>query len=59
MAKETEITILVNALAVAIGNAGFDTDELAVIAAVFVQIGDTLATMATLRALNGENTGKD
>lgn len=59
MAKESEITILVNALAVAIGNAGFDTEELAVIAAIFVQIGDTLATMATLRALNGENRDKN
>lgn len=50
MSKETEITILINALAVAIGNAGFDAEELAFIAAAFVQIGDTLATMATIKA---------
>ena len=55
MSKETELAILINALAVAIGNAGFDTDELAFIAAAFVQIGDTLATMATIKAREDKN----
>ena len=55
MKKENQITILINALAVAIGNSDFDADELAFIAASFVQIGDTLATMAVIKAREDKN----
>lgn len=37
----------------------FDTDTVAIIAAVFVQIGDTLATIAAVDALGGNGSQND
>ena len=45
----TSITVTANALA-----QGLSLTELAVLAAIFVQIGDTLATVAAQRALDEE-----
>ena len=59
MSKESQLAISVNALAVAIGSIGFDAEEMALLAGVFVQIGDTLATMAAQKAISGNISGED
>ena len=46
----TELTLAITALANAISE-GMDIAELALTASVFVQIGDTLATIAAHKAL--------
>lgn len=48
--KSLELTVAVTALANSIA-CGLDVTELALIAGIFVQIGDTLATIAAQRAL--------
>ena len=48
-----ELTADVTALANAVA-CGLSTDELALVTALFVQLGDTLATIATQRALCAE-----
>ena len=55
MLRPAELAVLVNTLSVAIGSAGFTPEELAVIAAVLTQIGDTLTTMAAQRELTDRN----
>ena len=48
----SELAILTNALAIAIANADLSTEELALLATILVQIGDTLATIAAQRSFN-------
>ena len=48
--KSLDLTVAVTALANSIA-CGLDVTELALIAGIFVQIGDTLATIAAQRAL--------
>lgn len=45
---------MVNTLSVAIGKSDFTSDELALLGAIFVQIGDTLATMAVQMNINNK-----
>ena len=47
----TSITVAANALA-----QGLSLTELAMLAAIFVQLGDTLATVAAQRALSEETS---
>ena len=58
--KATELTASITALANAIG-AGMSLTELTLAAGIFVQLGDTLATIATARALEieREKTSKE
>jgi len=51
MLNPDELAVLVNTISVAIGDSIASTDELALLAAIFVQIGDTLSTMALQRAV--------
>lgn len=37
----------------------FDVDTVAIIAAIFVQIGDTLATIAAVKALDSDRNTQD
>lgn len=37
----------------------FDVDTVAIIAAIFVQIGDTLATIAAVKALDNDRSSAD
>ncbi|MBO5906616.1 MAG: hypothetical protein J6Q85_00485 [Clostridia bacterium] len=48
-----EITSAVTALANA-ACSGLAVSEIALLASLFVQLGDTMATIATVRGLNGE-----
>ena len=48
--KSFELTAAINAIANAI-SCGLTNGELALVASIFVQIGDTLATVAAKRAL--------
>ena len=50
----TELTVAISALSNAIA-CGLSSGELALLASVFVQIGDTLATIAAKRALCEES----
>ncbi len=54
MMKPAELAILVNTLSVAIGKFDFTSDELALLGAIFVQIGDTLAAMALQMDMNNK-----
>lgn len=47
----TAITVLANTIACKL-----TSSEVALIAGIFVQLGDTLATIATQKSLCGENT---
>lgn len=49
-----ELTVTLTAIANAI-SVGLSVNELALVAGMFVQIGDTLATIAAQRALVEEN----
>lgn len=49
---ECELITLVSAIACAISKSCSDDDELALLAAIFSQLGDTLATIITKRELN-------
>ena len=49
-----ELTVTLTAIANAI-SVGLSVNELALVAGIFVQIGDTLATIAAQRALVEEN----
>ena len=51
-------TTAVNTVAVAIAD-GLTDDELALYAAVFTQIGDTLATIAVLRVADNASTNDE
>lgn len=53
--KPLELTASLTAIANAIA-CGLSVNELALTASIFVQIGDTLATIAAARALCEENT---
>ena len=53
-----ELTTAITALANIISR-GHTVNELALIAGIFVQLGDTLATIAAQRALCGEEADKD
>ena len=56
--KAIELTTAINAIANAI-SCGLTDGELALVASIFVQIGDTLATIAAKRAIcNEEAAGK-
>ena len=52
--KSLELTSVVTALANAIAS-GLTVDEIALIASIFVQLGDTLATIAARESLCGNN----
>lgn len=52
-----ELTTAITALANVI-SCGHTVNELALIAGIFVQLGDTLATIAAQRALCDEQEGK-
>ena len=53
--SEVEITAAVTALANAVCS-GLTLGEIAVAAGLFVQLGDTMATIAAVRGLNEERT---
>ena len=55
LGKGSELAVLTNALSIAIANTDLTTDELALIATIFVQIGDTLATIVAQRTLGQSN----
>ena len=56
--KAFELVAAISAMASSI-SCGLTSGELALVASVFVQIGDTLATIGTQRALCEENDGKE
>lgn len=56
--KYLELTAAITALANAIA-CGLNLNELALAAGIFVQIGDTLATIAAEKALHEEIAKKD
>ena len=58
MKKPLAITELVTLISNFIAER-FDTDTVAIIAAIFVQIGDTLATIAAVDALDNDNDSGD
>ena len=49
-----ELTSVITTLANAIAG-GLNNEEIAVLASIFVQLGDTLATIATVREENEES----
>lgn len=51
MYSPESLSVIVNTLATVIGKYATSADELSFLGAVFVQIGDTLATMAVQRSL--------
>ncbi len=55
MKKPLAITELVTLIANFISER-FDTDTVAIIAAIFVQVGDTLATIAAVDALSNDSS---